>query len=297
VLDAPVDQAPWDVPTGNFPPPEPMPTETMLDPGMFNRPLPPPPPPAPPVDDAPLLVGAEPPGGRHGARAATRAAGKTKADRHGLSVWVPLAAVLCVGVIVFSLFKLVPSMGSKSAGSSPSSTQGVDVVPSDEGDSPEETTAADKKNNNGKPKPVTSSTPSAASSPSPSATTKSPSPKPSTTTATPKPSNTAKPKPGTATVSGCTIPATATKCSVSITASGGKVTWKASATGKLTGSGAGTLAAGESATVTISVNKGTPCVEGSGPVLFTPGGSATVSWLCPVVEEPPGTGEEDPTIP
>jgi hypothetical protein len=99
------------------PPPEPSATETVLDSAVFNQP------PPPPVDDVPLLVGAEPPAGRHGARSAARAASKAKQDRHGLSMWVPLAAVLCVGVIVFSLFKLVPSIGSKSAGSSPSSPQ------------------------------------------------------------------------------------------------------------------------------------------------------------------------------
>lgn len=278
----PVEQGPWDAAPGNDFPAD----RTVLDPGVFNQP-PPPPPPAPPALDDTLLVGAEPPAGRHGPRSAARAASKAKQDRHGMTMWVPLAAVLGVGLLVFCLFKVVPNIGSKSASSSPS-TQAVEVAPSDQGDSSADPPSK-KKKTNGKPKPVTSSSPSATATASVSKT-----PSPSATSASPSPKPTKTVKPGTATVSGCTIPATATKCTVSITASGGKVTWTARARGKLTGGGSGTLAAGESATVTISVNKGTPCVEGSGPVFFSPGGTATVDWQCPAVEDPPPV---TPTIP
>ncbi|MFI0357162.1 hypothetical protein [Actinomadura sp. 9N407] len=74
-------------------------------------------------------------------------------------------------------------------------------------------------------------------------------------------------------------------CSVRLTARGGPVRWSVSSVdGRgVSASGGGSLAAGKSTTVTVTVRPSIGCYArggGSGSVSFAPGGSASVSFTC-----------------
>jgi len=106
----------------------------------------------------------------------------------------------------------------------------------------------------------------------------------STRPTTRRPSSKApSPKPTTVTVAGCDA-GTGRVCFVSIRATGGTVTWSASGSGFVSASGSGTVRDGETASVRASIDRSDACDDdqdgGTGAVIFTPGGSAPVSWDC-----------------
>lgn len=146
--------------------------------------------------------------------------------------------------------------------------------------------------------PSDESSPSESPSPEPSATPTTPTPSPSSTSPTPSPSarpSRRSPTPrGTPTgrlaVQDCTIPEGQLSCPVSVSAVGGPVTWSVTGTsGGLSASGGGRLAAGATASVTVSRPENCPPGSHSGSVSFAPSGSATVTWTCPA-QEPPDDG-------
>lgn len=190
---------------------------------------------------------------------------------------IPLLGVAGVAMLVGGLFFVVPD----DDGGRPQATD-TTVSPSPEPSS-SSAGASDKPKKPAK-SPKTSTTPSQEPSAKPSTAT--PSSKP--TTVKPPP----KPKPGTALVKGCSIVFPATACTATITAKGGPVVWAAEAGGLLYGGGGGKLTAGQTANVTVSIERADPCEAGSDPLVFTPGGSVTVSWTCPAAE--PEQPPEDP---
>jgi DNA-directed RNA polymerase specialized sigma24 family protein len=139
--------------------------------------------------------------------------------------------------------------------------------------------------------PVAMNTPA---SPTPSATpTPSPTPKDEK-----KPEKAAKPAkkhktgPGRLSVndSGCQGVRAAglpTQCFLRLTATGGAVKWSVTSVrdraGRISAGGSGTLAAGRSTSVAVTVRPTVLCYiggRGSGTVSFSPGGTATVSYTC-----------------
>ncbi|WP_030166463.1 RNA polymerase sigma factor [Spirillospora albida] len=73
-------------------------------------------------------------------------------------------------------------------------------------------------------------------------------------------------------------------CSIRVTARGGPVRWSvASTSGRVEASGGGRLAAGRSASVTVTVRPAVLCFlpgGGNGAVAFAPGGSVSVTYVC-----------------
>jgi RNA polymerase sigma factor (sigma-70 family) len=188
--------------------------------------------------------------------------------------WPIIAAAAAVVLIVGAVMWLAPS-GSKGEQKESSSAPGA--VPSEPGDSPSNVA------------PVESGLPP---TPSPSTSSKSPTPThtPSahstTTRASSRPTTKAPappPKPGTLSLSGCRIPSNRRSCTITLTAQGGSVNWRVTGTSDraFSASGSGTLAAGQSTGVTVTVSRGGICFGGgSGSVSFSPGGSASVSYSC-----------------
>jgi RNA polymerase sigma factor (sigma-70 family) len=101
-------------------------------------------------------------------------------------------------------------------------------------------------------------------------------------TAQPKPTAPPSPtRPGRLRASGCFMPSGWRSCMIRVTAVGGPVTWSVRGTSRreLWAYGGGTLRAGQSAGVTVTHNgwcQGT----GSGTITFSPGGTASVRWVC-----------------
>lgn len=78
-----------------------------------------------------------------------------------------------------------------------------------------------------------------------------------------------------------------TRCRVRLTAAGGDVTWSVASVrskgARIRAAGCGTLAAGRSASLAVTVRPRLLCfLEGSGggTIAFAPGGSATVTYAC-----------------
>ncbi|MFV2171714.1 RNA polymerase sigma factor [Actinomadura sp. LOL_016] len=232
-----------------------------------------------------------------GDRAAGLAAGKHGSGRPGDGTGrarrglVPaLAAGAVVVVVVLVAFVMMPDSSNENPlGARPGPDGTAAVAPADPS-----RTATDS------PSPSESTSPS--ETPTPSATPSTTSASPSRTT-TPRrtPTRTSRPtgpstpdddeeRSGTLRVGGgCTIPPGGGGCSIPIRAVGGSVTWSASASSPLSGSG-GTLRSGAAGSAYVSLN-GCPG-SGSAPVTFSPGGaSATVSWTC---EDDGGSGGGGP---
>jgi RNA polymerase sigma factor (sigma-70 family) len=190
-------------------------------------------------------------------------------------LWPALAAAACVMLVVGAVFLYLPHSSGKPAGNpaqgaiadSPSSP--ADVSPSEDEDGAADTAS-----------PTDSPTLEPPTTQPPTTRTTRPATRPTTrkpSAAQPAPPK--KPKP-TVTVSGCSGDPGGT-CSATIRASGGTVSWSASGSGGVTASGGGTLKDGQSRTVVAHIPAcGTATGPQSGAVVFSPGGSATVSWTC-----------------
>ncbi|HEX6473273.1 MAG TPA: sigma-70 family RNA polymerase sigma factor [Streptosporangiaceae bacterium] len=203
---------------------------------------------------------------------------QAKRGRQGAARLLPaLAAAACVLFVVGAVFLYLPRSSDKPSSAAPGPTvadtedsSSVSVSPSEDDSLFDTPTPTDTPTST----PPTTRTPTVTSRPaSTRPTTRRPSPRPTT------------PKPATVTVTGCDAPGNSTQCTVSIAVQGGTVTWSASGSGVVSASGSGTLRDGERATVTATINRDDACnrpgpdVE-SGAVVFTPGGSAPVTWNC-----------------
>ncbi|MBC6468831.1 RNA polymerase sigma factor [Actinomadura alba] len=190
-------------------------------------------------------------------------------------LWPAFAAAACVLLLVGAGFVLLPRSpdassrgGSSPEAAAPDVSEPASVEPSElESESPEPT-----------PTPTTTSP-----TPTPSTTRPTPTPtrRPSTRPTTKRP--TVRPEPGTLAVGGCNVNEDE-PCRVTVAAQGGTVNWSVAGTSPgVTASGGGTLANGESDTISVGLPE---CQLGdnsdhSGSVTFSPGGvSATVSWDC-----------------
>ncbi|MFA1548358.1 RNA polymerase sigma factor [Actinomadura chokoriensis] len=189
----------------------------------------------------------------------------------------PLLAAVAVGVGIMVLFVGAWSWLHSGSGGTNSAATGP-TAPGDSG-SPEDSGVPEPSPTS--PSPTVSSpspTKSRSPSPSPSKTpSRTPSTKPPTrpTTRTPVPS-----RPGILLVSGCEMERR-DSCTIRITAVGGPVNWRVTDTsGPVQAGGAGRLDAGESSGVQVS--RATSFCIGSqrGSVTFSPGGTASVSFIC-----------------
>jgi RNA polymerase sigma factor (sigma-70 family) len=190
-------------------------------------------------------------------------------------LWPALAAAACVLFVVGAVFLYLPRSSAKPSGTpaqGPIAASGdsspASVSPSEE-ESPTDTPTSARTRTSA---PPTTHPPTHAARPtSARPTTRRPSPKPST------------PKPGTASVTGCNAD-NGQNCFVSITAKGGDVTWSAAGSGFVSANGNGTLSDGESVSIRATIDRDSACGGGqdggTGAVVFTPGGSAPVSWTC-----------------
>ena len=136
--------------------------------------------------------------------------------------------------------------------------------------------------------PMPSSTPT----PTPKDKAEKDAPKPGRTAAEPKKTRKAPSGPGRLSVndSGCQGVRAAglpTRCYIRLTAVGGAVKWSVTsvrdAAGRVSAGGGGTLSAGRSASVAVTVRPTVLCYiggRGSGTVSFAPGGTASVTYTC-----------------
>ncbi|MEU5993646.1 hypothetical protein ABZ806_32145 [Spirillospora sp. NPDC047418] len=134
--------------------------------------------------------------------------------------------------------------------------------------------------------------PSATSTPTPKDSVKKDEPKPTKKAAAPKKSRKAPSGPGRLSVDdggchGVRAAGLPTRCYIRLTAVGGPVRWSVSSVrdraGRVSADGGGTLAAGRSASVAVTVRPTVLCYiggRGTGTVTFEPGGTATVTYTC-----------------
>ncbi|GAA4632416.1 hypothetical protein GCM10023196_065780 [Actinoallomurus vinaceus] len=194
-------------------------------------------------------------------------------------LWPTVGAAACVLLVAGAIFLVAGGSSSRhpSGDARRPVAAGTDAVPSD---SPSAEDSPDS------PEPTpTPTTPT----PTPTRTSRTPTPKPSTTRpkATPRPTRsrrpTTKPTPGTLAVEST---GTGDSRTVRLTARGGTVRWTASSGSyvNITGLLRGTLAAGQSAVLTVTADTASACaatppVEKSG-VSFSPNGAVALSWTC-----------------
>lgn len=201
-----------------------------------------------------------------------------KRGRAGASrLWPALAAAACVLLVVGAVFLYLPRSSDKPNGSP---AQGA-IAGTDDSESANVSPSADDSLSE-TPSPTETPTTAPPTTRTPTRTTRPPTTRPPTRRPTTRPPST---KPTTITVSGCDADR-GSSCPVSITARGGTVTWQASGSGFVSASGGGTLRDGETDTVTATIDREAACSDRpgrdveSGTVVFTPGGSATVTWDC-----------------
>jgi DNA-directed RNA polymerase specialized sigma24 family protein len=192
-------------------------------------------------------------------------------ERTSPRLWPVFAAVACVLLIVCGVFLMLPGSGQeKAAGRQPIAS------PSDSSSSGD-----DFPSDSAEPDPTDGSrTPS----PTPSKSSKTPTPTPSTKKPHTRPPSQQQPppqqQPGTLAVSGCHMNGTR-QCSVRVTAQGGPVKWSVTGTsGSVDASGGGSLAAGQSTSVTATRHDSICLGSGSGSVSFSSGATASVTWSC-----------------
>lgn len=184
-------------------------------------------------------------------------------------LWPVLGAAACVLLIVGAIF-LMTNGGD---GSKPANDKGPNDVAA--GTSPSDFPS---------PTDIVPSPTKSRHSPSPSPTKHTPTPTPTTHRPAPPPPThkpTHKPTPGTLSVGGCSMNVTQDTCTFQITAHGGSVKWSVTSAAGVGASGSGTLASGESTTVTASKPK--PCTGSSGTVSFSPGGTAQIDYACGIL--------------
>ncbi|MBW8486423.1 RNA polymerase sigma factor [Actinomadura parmotrematis] len=196
-----------------------------------------------------------------------------------------LAAAAVVVLLVAGAFLLMPGSGDRNAGAQSPRSSATPGDPSESAPADDPTTDDPSAPPSPSPSddPTTEPpTPGVTPTPTPSARRTTPAPKTPRANPTRTRRRTAAPKPpasGSLAVSGCTAAAGDGGCTVTVSARGGPVTWSVTGTtGGVSASGGGTLAAGQSASVTATVD----CSggSGSGSVTFSPNGSAPVSWTC-----------------
>jgi RNA polymerase sigma factor (sigma-70 family) len=195
--------------------------------------------------------------------------------RPGVSrLWPALAAAACVLFVVGAVFLYLPRSSDKpAAGPAQGAIATGDSAPVSVSPSEDESLT-----DSPSPSETPSSTPPTTRTPT--HTTRPPSPRPTTRRPSTRPPT---PRPPTVTITGCDA-GNGRSCFVSITARGGTVTWSASGSGLVSAAGSGTLRDGETNSVRASVDRSEACDHGedggTGAVVFTPGGSAPVSWEC-----------------
>jgi RNA polymerase sigma factor (sigma-70 family) len=202
-------------------------------------------------------------------------------NRTPVRFWPVVAAAAAVVVIIGAVMWLVPSGAAQKkeqpgnvAGALPSQPAGPPSdMPPLESNLPEAPSPTPTNTTTPTPTPSPSVTPSAAST-----STTRPAHRPTSRppVAPPPPAN------GSLSVSGCRMGSGRRSCTITITAVGGTVNWQVTGTSGtgLRASGSGTLAAGQSAGVTVSRDGGICIGQGSGSVSFSPNGTASVSYTC-----------------
>ncbi|MGH3392335.1 MAG: RNA polymerase sigma factor [Actinomadura sp.] len=185
--------------------------------------------------------------------------------------WPAVVAAASVIIVVVSAFMWLPrSSGNNSVAAAPSAAGSPEVSDSAEVSPSESELPTDTPT----PTPTVST-----SSPTPSPTR--PRPRPSTTKPTTKP-----PTPGTLSVGPGGPIGDNDAISVPLAAVGGPVSWSATPGPNLSVSkGSGSLGAGDSTAVTITLDRSTACEDEDGPgsssVTFSPGAKkVTVDWTC-----------------
>ncbi|MBW8486422.1 RNA polymerase sigma factor [Actinomadura parmotrematis] len=210
--------------------------------------------------------------------AAGPAAARPGGRRRGRLLAAAGGGAAAVAIIGASLTVLHGGASTRTAASSPSAPRTPDgAVPVIAAPSAAPSAPRRKREPSASPTPTPTPTPTSAS-PSPTRTAE-PTRKASTAPVTPSaPATTSAPPAGRIAVTGCAMEF-ASSCAVTVRAVGGTVTWRVAATSSgLVAGGAGTLAAGQSARVTVQ-RTSTYCRGGrSGQVVFTPGAAALVSW-------------------
>ncbi|WP_433463483.1 RNA polymerase sigma factor [Spirillospora sp. CA-128828] len=192
----------------------------------------------------------------------------------------PLLAAVAVGVGVLVLFAgAMTWLGGGDDGTNAAATgpavPGGSGSPGDSGTP--EPAPTDPSPTVTSPSPTESKSPSESPSPSksPSETPSTKSPVPPTTTRAPQP-----PSPGRLSVSGCNM-GRSDSCTVTIRAVGGPVDWQVTGTsGPVRAGGSGHLGAGQSSGVRVSRASGFCLGQQTGSVSVSPGGSASVSYIC-----------------
>jgi len=195
---------------------------------------------------------------------------------------LPVTAVVAAGALAIGgVLYVLPDTGHRNTGND----QAIAARPGE--------TSADGSvpPGSGGPLPKDGAT-SASPSPSNSSKTPTPTPTPSQSTsqptevrqttpaAPPPPPPAVSPAPGTLAVYGCTMRGSR-HCTVTVVAQGGPVSWSVTGvSGKISASGSGDLAAGQSAGVDVTRNSGWCIGSGSGSVSFSSGASAGVNWHC-----------------
>jgi RNA polymerase sigma factor (sigma-70 family) len=187
-------------------------------------------------------------------------------------MWPAVAAAACAILVVGGVMLFLPgSGGKKSSGNEAQAAVPSDSISSEPSANPSEM-----------PLP-TGSQPAKTVSPSPTTTSPSPTPSKSRTSRSQSQPSSPGGGAGTLSVSGCQMSNGRSSCTITITASGGAVRWRVTgSSGEVSASGSGTLAAGQSAGVTVrrTGNCGLLGGSGGGTVSFSPSGAASVRWSC-----------------
>jgi DNA-directed RNA polymerase specialized sigma24 family protein len=205
-------------------------------------------------------------------------------------LWPAMAAVAFGIVLIGGVLFVLSDSGSQNAGNNeaiasspgdlpsdgPSASDSSGPLPSDGAGSPTPTPSGSSNT----PTPTPTPTPGKSGSGDPHSQPATPPSTPGQPPVQPPPVQPPPPAPGTLAAYGCTMRGSRT-CTVTVVAQGGPVNWSVSGVrGGIRASGGGSLAAGQSAGVTVTRNS-TFCIgSGSGSVSFSPGGSASVTYYC-----------------
>ncbi len=189
-------------------------------------------------------------------------------------LWPALAAAACVLLVVGAVFLYLPGSSDTPAGPPAQGAIAGTEDSSSASVSPSEDVSLSET-----PSPTKTPTSTPPTTRTPTRTTRPPAPRPTTRRPTSRPPS---PKPTTVSVAGCTAGPSGF-CTVSISANGGAVSWTAAASRHISLSEtSGTIDDGETDSIRVIVDVDDACDDGqeSGAVVFTPGGSAPVSWSC-----------------
>jgi DNA-directed RNA polymerase specialized sigma24 family protein len=204
-------------------------------------------------------------------------------------LWPALAAVAFGIMMIGGVFFVLSDSGSKNAGNNEAIASSPGDLPSDDPSAPDSSGPLPS-DGTGSPTPTpsaSSNTPTPTPTPTPGKSgSADPHSRPTTSPsspgqpAPPPPAPPAPPAPGTLAAYGCTMHGSRS-CTVTVVAQGGPVNWSVSGVrGGIRAGGGGSLAAGQSAGVTVT-RSSTFCIgSGSGSVSFSPGGSASVTYYC-----------------